>query len=254
MFAWGDGKVLRLYRSDAGDAEVEHQLRCLTTAAGCGIRVPRVVGREDVDGRRGVVMERLDGQDLFGVIAKQPWRVWSIARLCGRLHANINSTRAPADLRTTRDLLRTRITQSQAVPRPYADAALKQLENLPDGEGLCHGDFHPGNVMLHQGEPVIIDWTNLSRGSPEADFARTDMMIRLGEVPPGMQFVIRILAKVARSVLVNSYAAAYHREQPVDPALLGAWRLPVAVARISEGIEAEMPALHSYIDRLLRDT
>ncbi|TMA37195.1 MAG: aminoglycoside phosphotransferase family protein, partial [Deltaproteobacteria bacterium] len=43
------------------------------------------------------------------------------------------------------------------------------LETLPDGDQLCHGDMHPGNIMLSRRGPMVIDWTNARRGHPAAD-------------------------------------------------------------------------------------
>jgi Ser/Thr protein kinase RdoA (MazF antagonist) len=252
MFARGDDCVVRLYRRDVGEAEIAHQIRSLEVAAACGIRVPTVYGREWVDGRPGVLLERLQGRDLLGVIGRRPWRVWSLARLSGRLHATINSAVAPPGLRSTHDLLRSGIGRSGASPE-YARAALHRLDSLPPGDRLCHGDFHPGNIMLHQGEPVVIDWVNLSRGPAEADFARTTMMIRLGDPPPGSPFLIRALARVARSLLLGSYVRAYRERLPLDQALVEAWYLPVAVSRLSEGIAEERPALERFIRRRLSD-
>jgi len=43
------------------------------------------------------------------------------------------------------------------------------LRELPDGEALCHGDFHPRNVIVDGDELTIIDWVDASSGPPAAD-------------------------------------------------------------------------------------
>jgi aminoglycoside phosphotransferase (APT) family kinase protein len=133
------------------------------------------------------------------------------------------------------------------------DAALARLRELPQGDRLLHGDLHPGNVMMQDGEPVILDWSNAARGNPEADLTRTLMMIRLGEPPPGTSLLLRALAKVGRRLFLGSYRRAYRRVRYPDEALMRAWELPVAVARLSEGIKAERPALEKFIERRIRE-
>ncbi|WP_308495210.1 hypothetical protein [Micromonospora purpureochromogenes] len=32
------------------------------------------------------------------------------------------------------------------------------LDGLPDGDRLCHDDFHPGNVLLAVDWTAVIDW------------------------------------------------------------------------------------------------
>jgi hypothetical protein len=106
-------------------------------------------------------------------------------------------------------------------------------------------------MLLADGQPVIIDWTGARRGVPEADFARTVLMLRLGEPPPGMSALLRFLAGFARSVMMRTYAGAYRKARQVDERLLQTCELPIAVARLSENIPEEVPKLHRHIERLI---
>jgi aminoglycoside phosphotransferase (APT) family kinase protein len=105
--------------------------------------------------------------------------------------------------------------------------------------------------MLAAAGPVIIDWGNTTRGSPEADFARSDMMLRLGDPPDSMPWLIRFGAKFARSLMIGTYNKAYRKARTVDEALFRAWQLPAAVARLSEGITTERPKLLNLIPQLI---
>jgi aminoglycoside phosphotransferase (APT) family kinase protein len=40
------------------------------------------------------------------------------------------------------------------------------------------------------GSPVVIDWGDATRGDPLADVARTELLHRLGEPPPGTSAVL----------------------------------------------------------------
>jgi aminoglycoside phosphotransferase (APT) family kinase protein len=52
------------------------------------------------------------------------------------------------------------------------------LGQLPDGgDRLVHLDIHPLNVLYGPNGPVLIDWTNASRGQPETDLAHTWLII-----------------------------------------------------------------------------
>jgi len=54
----------------------------------------------------------------------------------------------------------------------------KIIGKLPDGSKLCHGDFHPGNVMYYEGKYYIIDWALGMQGTMAYDVARTVMMMK----------------------------------------------------------------------------
>lgn len=254
MFAWEDGKILRLFRGDFLRSTIEYQTNVLSTIAAAGIRVPRVYETIEVDGRTGVVMERIPGVDLLTRIGGKPWTVWSAGRIAGKAQAQINETTAPTSLPTTLERYAAIIEQSDAVPEAYRAPTLARLGELPDGDRLLHGDLHPANIMMAGDEPVIIDWSNASRGNPEADIVRSLMILRLGDPPPGTSPVIRVAAGFARSILLNAHMKSYRRARRPDEALMRAWELPVAVARLGEGIEAERPKLLRLVDRLLNDT
>jgi hypothetical protein len=251
MFAWEGGRVLRLYRGTFSRGEPEHQARLLDIAARCGIRVPAQYGLVEVDGRQGIVLEKLDGPDLLTEIGAKPWRLFADGAVWGRLHAEINSKQAPLDLEPTRSRYRQRIENSPLVPDEFRGPALARLESLPDGDRLNHGDFHPANIMRDSGGFAAIDWSNTTRGPAEADYIRSYMICTIGDLPPGSPLLIRTLARFGRRILRNSYNRAYRSVLKPDPHAVEAWRLPVLVGRLTEGIEPERKALLRTIRTLL---
>jgi aminoglycoside phosphotransferase (APT) family kinase protein len=250
MFAWEDGRVLRLYRPGSDRGKAEHQARLLSIAGQSGIRVPAQYGLVEVDGRPGIVLERLAGPDLLTELGAKPWLLISAGRTWGRLHAEINSSQAPPDLETTRSRYRRMIEASPLVPDDFRAPALARLDSLPDGDRLNHGDFHPANIMRSGGDFAAIDWSNATRGPAEADYIRSYMICTLGDLPPGSPFHLRLFARLGRRVLRAIYDRAYRRVLQPDRAAVEAWRLPVLVGRLTEDIEPERKALLSSIRSL----
>ncbi len=250
IFEYGDGRVLRLYRGDRSLEDTRAQAAILQSAADAGVRVPAVYGVETVDGRHGMILERIDGEDLFEIAARKPWRILSLASLTGRLQADMHGRAAPTSLVPVRDRYRQAVSHSGA-PQEFIDAAIKTLDRLPDGDRLLHGDFHPGNIMLGDQGPVIIDWTGATRGSPEADFARSILILRLGEPPQNLPLLIRFFALLARSLFMSTINRTYHRNIAVDEMLLRNWQLPTAVARIGTNIVEEREKLDEHIRKLI---
>jgi aminoglycoside phosphotransferase (APT) family kinase protein len=167
------------------------------------------------------------------------------------VQAGINRSAAPPELPPLRELLRRHITRSTDIPEQYTNEALTALASLPDGSSLCHGDFHPGNVMMDGDEAVVIDWTNCARGAAEADFARTRMMMRLGEPPPGTSRALKLLALFGRRIFLVLYERGYRGSLALDEDLLHRWELPVAVARLTDDIQEERASLFKLIEALI---
>ena len=42
---------------------------------------------------------------------------------------------------------------------------------------VCHGDFHPLNVVVNQEHACVLDWTDAGLGPREADVSRTLLLI-----------------------------------------------------------------------------
>ena len=63
------------------------------------------------------------------------------------------------------------------------EEVLHILDELPDGNILCHGDFHPGNILISDGHAVVIDFMNICHGHFLYDVARTTFLVEYTPVP-----------------------------------------------------------------------
>jgi Ser/Thr protein kinase RdoA (MazF antagonist) len=238
VFAWDAGRVLRLARRPDQREEVERETAALTAAGLAGAPVPVVSERLDLEGRPGVVMERLDGEDLLFTLGHRPWLLPEIAEALGRLHAQLHSVHAPAELPSVRGWVGRRLA-SPLVPEDVRAEALVRLEWLPEGDRLGHFDFHPANVLRAGDGYKVIDWSNAARAYPEADVARTTMILLAANAPEHAPFVVRRLDPLGRRFLLRLYLRAYRRERPLDDDLIGRWRPVLAAARLAENRPGE---------------
>jgi Ser/Thr protein kinase RdoA (MazF antagonist) len=242
VFAWAEGRVLRLAR-DPGDGEmIAREAAALAAAHAAGADVPAAYELVTVDGRPGVILDRVDGVDLLDLIERRPWAIPALSQILGREHAALHRVTAPPELPPLREELRHRLG-SPLVPGDVRTRTLERLERLPDGDRLLHGDFHPANVLRTDAGCVVIDWTNGSAGDPAADVARTLLLATGGTLPEDASPVLRAIAPFARRLLVRGYLRAYASAAPLDRERAEQW-LPVwAAARLAENIEEEREAL-----------
>jgi aminoglycoside phosphotransferase (APT) family kinase protein len=242
IFELQDGRVLKLLRARGPVERVASEVAALEAARSAGLQIPDALEQVVVDGRPGIVMERLRGTDLFSVMGRKPWLVFRAGRLTGEIHARINAARAPASLPKVKDVAQEILASlGRREPAVQLEWIGRILARLPDGEALCHGDFHPGQLMVSDGECVAFDWPAAKRGDPLFDYARTRVLLTMGEPPPGTSLLLRFLARVARRLLVFSYARSYERNaaEPVDQARLREWEIVNLAVRLFENIPGE---------------
>jgi Ser/Thr protein kinase RdoA (MazF antagonist) len=91
------------------------------------------------------------------------------------------------------------------------DAALLQIEKLPDQAGLVHGDLHQWNVLYRRGVAAAIDFDDCGIGAYSLDMASSLVYLRCPSV--GNHDHRRIYPAMAEGFL-NGYAAV--RSLPAD--------------------------------------
>jgi len=226
IYAWGGDQVLKLFFPTVPQLWIDKEIDTGRYIAATQLPVPQVYETVEVDSRQGVVYERIEGPSLLHRLATRPWRVIGYARLLARLHAQVHQVSAPAGLETQREWATGGIPDSTKLPGSLKDQVLQLLETMPAGNQLCHGDFHPGNIIVTRRGPVIIDWMTASRGVGCGDLARTSVLLEAARTPEGTP--MRWLLEFVRQLLLGTYLKAYFRLQPVDGRSLTAWRAIMA--------------------------
>lgn len=248
IFAWESGAVLKLFRDQPwAVAARDTELAAMSAVADSAGPMPAALGTIEIDGRPGLILERVDGIDMLTKIGEQPWTIIGAGPAMALVHAAVHATAGSPQLETLHCRLERRFEQVATQRRDLAERGKRALASLPQGDRLLHGDFHPANIILSSRGPIVIDWPNATRGDPAADVARTLLMMRLGELPPGSPWLIMRLEKLGRGILRSRYVSTYRKASAVDMALVERWMVPVAIARFAEGIEPEYPKLFKLL-------
>ena len=249
IYAWKENRVVKLLR-EGFERDADKEMPVIQAAFNAGLPVPAVEGLVEVNGRRGIIMERINGPSMLDVIEKQPWKITCLARVLAELHVQLHSRETGA-VPSIRDTIEKRVRYEAGLPQETADAILNTMLKLPDGNAICHGDFHPGNIIMSPRGPVIIDWVDAARGNPLADVARTWLLSTMSAIPVDWNIVIRLLAKVVRKLMWSAYLKRYRQLQPFSMQELEDWKLVIAAARLQE-VPEERGQLLSFIERRLR--
>ena len=248
IYAWQDGWVLKLFHDWMSKGAVENEARVASAVHATGVKAPAVGEVLEMNGRYGITYERVDGVTMLRVIQSRPLSVGSLARLLAELHVEMHS-RKITDIPSQRQRLIEKIQHARPLSPDLKQAALAALEKLPDGDRLCHGDFHPDNVMMSPSGAVIIDWIDATRGNPLADVARSQLLLGKSALPPDM--TLGWLIQIIRRRYLRLYLERYSQLNPIDQDQLGAWFPVIAAARLSEDIRGEEARLLQIANQLL---
>ena len=225
VFAYGDGLVLKLDRPEWNGLST-FEASVLDALADAGLPVARPRGTVTVDGRDGVLLDRVDGPPLLQVLTDaRPADLDALAARFVALQLHCNETTVPG---VPQLVPRLGVEIEASVPAGALRAELLDLlSRLDDGaQGVCHFDFHPLNVLVGPDGWVVIDWIMVGAGPSAADLARTLVLWARRSSGPVRSFLRAVRREgLARRGLADD--------------VLDAWVQVVAAARIAEGFEGE---------------
>ena len=243
VFARGDDEAVKLLRPGIPETVGEREASVAALVDGAGVGAPRFGGTTRIDGRLGLVYERLDGPSMLDRFSRNPLVIDRLAREFAELHVAMHDADGSGLLDQKTEMRRMIDGAGDRLPDGARVAALARLDALPAGRTICHGDMHPGNVLMTSSGPVVIDWMTSSCGSPAGDVARTLFLLLHSGIPGYMPRIQRNLIALARRRFGSVYLRQYHALRTMDQVDVDAWRLPILAARLGEGIEEERPAV-----------
>ena len=177
--------VMKLYKATAAKRSPFREAAILAALEAFGLPTPTVHGVRRIGERWGVLMSYAEGPSLAEAMSNRAANPpdW-LNRMAG-LHLHVHSFPATqfANLKTR---LAANIKQTPMLDKSRRSTLLGQLATMPDGDRLCHGDFHPHNIMGPPGREVIIDWLDASRGDPAAE--RLSLVCTASACGPGNSF------------------------------------------------------------------
>ena len=171
IFEWGS-RVVKLYKSPAAKRAAFHEAATSAAVESLGLPVPRVWDVHEVGGRWGVVFDHVTQKSFADQMLGNSDNVPRYLECMVRLHIQIHSHQA-IQFAGLKVRLAANIATSTLLDKPHKQALLEAIAEMPDGDRLCHGDFHPLNILGDTTDPLIIDWPDARRGEPAADVCRS---------------------------------------------------------------------------------
>jgi len=168
VYALDDRRVLRRYR-EGRDATPEVGL--LRHVRAHGFPAPDVLDAAGSD----IVMTRLHGPTLLQALGAGEISISDAAEVLADLHDLLHDVPAPVawDVPVSRD-----------------------WPSLTGGPVVVHLDLHPGNVILTESGPALVDWANARAGTAELDVAVTALLVAEVAVDAGGDY-----SQAARALL-----------------------------------------------------
>ena len=191
-----DGEqCVKLFNANYSKSEILNEARNHALLEESGLNVPAFYAVEQINGKWAIVSEYIEGKTLEQLIEEHPEKREAYMDLFVDLQLAVHAKRGRL-LNRLKDRLARRIdgTDLHATLRWYL---FSRMEEAPNREQICHGDFMLSNVIVKQdGTPYIIDWSHAALGNAEADIALTYLLLWMqGKIDQAAMYLERICKK-----------------------------------------------------------
>jgi len=247
VFQLGERKILKLFKSFMPKESAETEYNISLNLMNQLTIVPKVYDFVMIENRYGIIYEKISGEPMMVKISKKPWTVKKEAKRLAKLHTLIHketNLELPSNITT----LKNQISYTDLLQEDVKIKLSNYIDTLEVKDKLCHGDLHPDNVLITEEESLIIDWMTATKGNPLADVARTSIMFKFAVIPE-KSFLEKMIITLIRNKFLHNYITNYIKLSGVSLGEIEKWELPVAAARLIEGIPKEEKAkLVNYIN------
>ena len=245
IYEWGERRVLKLFHGWVPAYRAQREFKVTRAIHAAGLPASATYELITIDGRYGIVFERVEGLSMLRHVQAKPWTLFTAVRCLAELHAQIHCCVSPIELPSQREWIACGIDRAPELSAAQKQATQKALAALPVGTALCHGDFHPENVLFAARGPVVIDWETATRGDPLGDVACTSRLIQDASLPPWAPRYMHCLLKCSRAFLHRSYLNRYLQLRGGTRRQIENWKAPLNAAATSWRVPRTSPELES---------
>lgn len=242
----GDGKVLRVLRNQNGRSfGTEKELFPLLGKH--HISVPTVYEYIETDDMIAITMQKISGISMLDQLRHHPFQIiHGIEKFAG-MHAHLLNIHSGGKLYSIHDIVSRLTLQASFLDQKLIDFVWKLLKELPVSDCLCHGDFHPGNILIQDNTCYIIDWGAAYCGNYVSDIAHTYLLMTNVPMIPGQNRMQHAIISGIGHFMSKTYLKQILKLKEFSLSDFSKWTVIMALKRVCYGMPSEKSARIKYI-------
>ncbi|WP_316571767.1 aminoglycoside phosphotransferase family protein [Neobacillus sp. YIM B06451] len=190
-------------------------------AYSCGLPVPKIIDVTKIDGKQAIIMEFIKGRSIGNILSENMDQAEYYMNISVEIQQVIHKVEAYSIEHMAEKLSR-QIESAYNLDNRHKSALIRRLNSMTFKSRLCHGDYHPYNLIMSDNNVTIIDWVDSSAGDIRADVYRTYLL----------------LSHVSNE-LAEMYLRLYCEKSGLEKAEVLQWAPILAAARLSESVPSE---------------
>lgn len=247
IYELDEDKVIRVLRNIEDEEYLKIEMSIMKSLKEKGKAVPKVYEYLKIDGRPSIIIEKLNGDTMLAEIRKKPLRLLRQAEKLAELHLEVADSAEGLGMISINDRAAYLIPKAEMLDHKLKKFVFETLAELPRGNDICHGDFHPGNIMITNKQYYVIDWYGATSGKKLSDIAHTYLILRNTPKIPGISNFQNFIIGCSGSIISSRYLSTCKKLYPFDWSEFSKWMIVRAAERVYYGMPSEKESLIKFI-------
>ena len=228
-----EDKIIKLFVSSHPKSNVLNEaLNQARVEEFSNLNVPRLLEVTKVENSWALVSEYVEGKTISALMKEYPDKVDHYLDLFVKVQLVVLENEVPM-LNRIKEKFREKLENCDNIDENIKYELLQRLEGMKNHKKLCHGDFHPSNVIVQEdGTVYVIDWSHVTQGNASADAARTYLLFSMD----------------GKEELANKYLDMFEKMSGIEKKSIQRWIPIVAATQMTKKIPEEQEFLSKWIN------
>ena len=226
-------KVIKLFVEDHSQSDILNEaLNQSRVDEYSNLNVPKLIEVRKLENRWAIVSERVEGKTISQMMKEQPEKTDEYLNLFVDVQLIILSNEVPL-LNRIKEKFTRKLENATNIDENTKYELLQRLQGMKNHNKLCHGDYHPSNVIVKEdGTVYVIDWAHVTQGNASADAARTFLLFSIDN----------------NEELAEKYLNLFANKSGIEKSHIQRWIPIVAATQMTKNIPEEQEFLSRWIN------
>jgi thiamine kinase-like enzyme len=246
VYEWTNNKVIKVFKPHVPVEVIKYEEYMGRMLNETELHIPKYIETIELNGKLSIVYERAYGRQMVEILIETTNKS-IIAENFARVHYEIHQCYIEK-LPTQNSMIHWRLSRM----RSNLGTDIKRIEDLinslPIENKLCHGDFHPLNILVDCDKYTVLDWNDCCLGNPILDVGWSYLTLN----SPSIEAVYgQVMANTIKD-FSNEYLKYYCKYANVDKREILEYLPLAAMRRLDDNISCETD-ISKYENNWLRN-
>lgn len=228
-----DGKVIKLFIPSHPKSDILNEaLNQARVDESSNLNIPKLVEVKKYGDRWALVSEYIEGKTIAELMEEDPANFQEYLNLFVKVQLTILANNVPL-LNRIKEKFTRKLESATNLDENTKYELLGRLQGMKNHDELCHGDYHPSNVIIKpDGTVYVIDWAHVTQGNAAADAARTYLLFSMEE----------------KQDLAEQYLDLFSEMSNIPKSTVQRWIPIVAATQMTKNIPEEQEFLSKWVN------